>query len=76
MKKCISMLVCLALGVVMAGAAFQDVPQTHWAQPYIEKMAQEKVFEGEPDGSFPTGRCPDAVAGSCAAGTRSELDAA
>ncbi|MGI6181194.1 MAG: S-layer homology domain-containing protein [Agathobaculum sp.] len=52
MKKCISMLVCLALGTVMAGAAFQDVPQTHWAQPYVEKMAQEKVFEGEPDGSF------------------------
>jgi hypothetical protein len=31
---------------------FDDVPSSHWAKPYIEYMAEERIIEGRDDGKF------------------------
>lgn len=36
----------------IAQAMFPDVPADYWAQPYIEKLAQEGIVEGYLDGTF------------------------
>ena len=33
-------------------AMFEDVPENHWAYEYVNKLAQQGVLEGYPDGSF------------------------
>lgn len=60
------------------GNTFSDVPQDHWANPYVEAMTQKGVVTGvgngrfNPDGNLSTAEfavmltqafCPEAVAG-------------
>ena len=84
MKRLSACALSLALSVSMilpagaAGAAFTDVPQDHWANPYVEAMTQKGVVTGvgngrfNPDGNLSTAEfavmltqafCPEAVAG-------------
>ena len=84
MKRLSACALSLALSVSMilpagaAGAAFTDVPQNHWANPYVEAMTQKGVVTGvgngrfNPDGNLSTAEfavmltqafCPEAVAG-------------
>lgn len=41
---------CFAAGLLLcasaAGAAFNDVPQSHWAHSYVEKMTDEGIIQG------------------------------
>ena len=83
MKRLSACALSLALSVSMilpagaAGAAFTDVPQDHWANPYVEAMTQKGVVTGvgngrfNPDGNLSTAEfavmltqafCPEAVA--------------
>ena len=83
MKRLSACALSLALSVSMilpagaAGAAFTDVPQNHWANPYVEAMTQKGVVTGvgngrfNPDGNLSTAEfavmltqafCPEAVA--------------
>jgi hypothetical protein len=36
----------------LAQTVFPDVPADYWAQPFIEKLAQQDIVEGYPDGTF------------------------
>jgi S-layer homology domain len=31
---------------------FKDVPDNYWAKPFIDKLSQEEIIKGFPDGSF------------------------
>ncbi len=51
MKKAVVIL--LAVLVVAAFALdFKDVPKSHWAYPYIEKLVNAGIVTGYPDGTF------------------------
>ena len=58
MKRLSACALSLALSVSMilpagaAGAAFTDVPQDHWANPYVEAMTQKGVVTGVGNGRF------------------------
>ena len=58
MKRLSACALSLALSVSMilpagaAGAAFTDVPQDHWASPYVEAMTQKGVVTGVGNGRF------------------------
>lgn len=58
MKRLSACALSLALSVSMilpagaAGAAFTDVPQNHWANPYVEAMTQKGVVTGVGNGRF------------------------
>ena len=58
MKRLSACALSLALSVSMilpagaAGAAFTDVPQDHWASPYVEAMTQKGVVAGVGNGRF------------------------
>ena len=58
MKRLSACALSLALSVSMilpagaAGAAFTDVPQDHWANPYVEVMTQKGVVTGVGNGRF------------------------
>ena len=58
MKRLSACALSLALSVSMilpagaAGAAFTDVPQDHWANPYVEAMPQKGVVTGVGNGRF------------------------
>lgn len=58
MKRLSACALSLALSVSMilpagaAGAAFTDVPQNHWASPYVEAMTQKGVVTGVGNGRF------------------------
>jgi len=47
-------LLAIALGPAFAAAAqpFSDVPRDHWAYNAIERLSQQGVLEGYPDGTF------------------------
>ena len=44
----------LVMGLTQAAYAssFTDVPDTHWARPYIEELSSAGVLKGFPDGTF------------------------
>ena len=58
MKRLSACALSLALSVSMilsagaAGATFTDVPQDHWANPYVEAMTQKGVVTGVGNGRF------------------------
>lgn len=58
MKRLSACALSLALSASMilpagaAGAAFTDVPQDHWASPYVEAMTQKGVVTGVGNGRF------------------------
>ncbi|WP_414541578.1 S-layer homology domain-containing protein [Nostoc sp. CCY0012] len=38
--------------VALAQTSFPDVPPDHWAQPFINRLAQRNIIAGYPDGTF------------------------
>jgi hypothetical protein len=38
--------------IAQTAVSFKDVPDDYWAKPFIEKLAQEEIIKGFPDGSF------------------------
>lgn len=60
-KRMISLTLALALVCAMfvlpaAAADFSDVPESHWASPYIQLLTKSGVIEGFPDGSYKPGQ--------------------
>lgn len=60
MKKFLSLLIIFMLlsssfaGVISEGASmnFSDLPEDHWAYPYVEYMVDNGIVSGYPDGTF------------------------
>ncbi len=48
----IAPVVSIVNGAWAQSAAFRDVEANYWARPFIERLAQEDIIAGFPDGSF------------------------
>lgn len=49
-------------GVVPGSIRFQDVPQTHWAYPYVQMLCERKIVQGVSETSFaPEAACTRAM---------------
>ncbi|WP_448376002.1 S-layer homology domain-containing protein, partial [Fervidobacterium sp.] len=51
MKKVLTLIFIAAL-IVIVSAAFRDVPKGHWAESYVNKLAETGIVTGFPDGTF------------------------
>jgi hypothetical protein len=38
--------------IAQSAPTFKDVPDDYWAKPFIDKLSQEEIIKGFPDGSF------------------------
>ena len=47
-----SLALVTGLTQVAYASSFTDVPDTHWARPYIEELTSAGVLKGFPDGTF------------------------
>ena len=47
-----ALVLAAALAVPAAAETFSDVPEEHWARPYIEKMSEEGIVRGIGGGRF------------------------
>ena len=47
-----SLALVTGLTQVAYASSFTDVPDTHWARPYIEELTSSGVLKGFPDGTF------------------------
>ncbi|MBO4930103.1 MAG: S-layer homology domain-containing protein, partial [Clostridia bacterium] len=53
MKKIFScLLLCTLLCALPAHAAYADVPEGEWYQPYVTELSAQGVISGYEDGSF------------------------
>jgi len=51
MKK-VLVLIIVSVLLVMSFAAFRDIPKGHWAEIYVNKLAETGIITGFPDGTF------------------------
>jgi len=51
-KLCVLLAVALMLSLATPAFAFVDVPEGHWAEEYLEKIADVGIVIGFPDGTF------------------------